>query len=449
MADRVDISEVIELSNDLKTTSTEIKAGLDRIKSDIDQIVAMDSFSGKAAKQAKNYFSDLHNTILDTFNKLFIDLANNLNQHLELFQSEVDSSQISVIDSNYLTDTKMDLEEQYAQLSSEYQTINRTISNVVDITNASVPSFSSVENDENRVNEEITDLKDQLASFTSEGKQNDSQTKELLHHIEVTMNNAGRSRGQSRFSNYTIGTAYVGLPVLKDYISTSTDEKDKIENLDKDSKVIIDKAKEDYDKGLIDKEIYDAIYSGVINTGAGFIRNSITNKVTEQVSKPIADVINKWIADNTNFFRDRGFVAVGVDGKHTVFYETPSLTSQMVRAGARNAVPIVGSVIDFSIQLYNGEDATDAAVKATGHLGAGLIGAQIGTLIGGGIGTGIGFGIGVAGSMLFDVYYDNRFKIAASFKNISDNVVDTVKDTGKKIGDAVSGFFGNLGSVLG
>ena len=52
-----------------------------------------------------------------------------------------------------------------------------------------------------------------------------------------------------------MGTAYVGLPVLKDYISTSTDEKDKIENLDKDSKAIIDKAKEDYDKGLIDREI--------------------------------------------------------------------------------------------------------------------------------------------------------------------------------------------------
>ncbi|MFU0791774.1 MAG: hypothetical protein ACFWT6_17825 [Virgibacillus proomii] len=78
-------------------------------------------------------------------------------------------------------------------------------------------------------------------------------------------------------------------------------------------------------------------------------------------------------------------------------------------------MPIVGSVIDFSIQLYNGEDTTDAVLKAARHLGAGLIGTQIGTLIGGGIGAGIGFGIGVAGSMFFDVYYDNRFKIAASF----------------------------------
>ena len=199
MGDRVDISEVIELSNDLKTASTEIKASLDRIKSDIDQIVAMDSFSGKAAKQAKNYFSDLHNTILDTFNKLFIDLDDNLKQHLELFQCEVDSSQTAVIDSNYLADTKMDIEEQYAQLSSEYQTINKTISSVADITNAAVPSFSYVENDENKVNEEITDLEDKLSSFTSEGKQDDSQTKELLHHIEVTMNNAGRSSGDPAF----------------------------------------------------------------------------------------------------------------------------------------------------------------------------------------------------------------------------------------------------------
>ena len=50
---------------------------------------------------------------------------------------------------------------------------------------------------------------------------------------------------------------------------------------------------------------------------------------------------------------------------------------------------------------------------------------------------------------MFIMIIDLRLQLHSFKKNIGDNVVDTVKYTGKKIGDAVSGFFGNLGSVLG
>lgn len=54
-------------------------------------------------------------------------------------------------------------------------------------------------------------------------------------------------------------------------------------------------------------------------------------------------------------------------------------------------------------------------------------------MLGPGLGTAVGFGLGVAGSMLFDLYYDNKDKIAAKIQDVTDNVDDSVKDTTKKL----------------
>jgi len=48
----------------------------------VDFINNMESFSGKAAKEAKGCFNELHLTILESFRGLFDDLDENLKQHL-------------------------------------------------------------------------------------------------------------------------------------------------------------------------------------------------------------------------------------------------------------------------------------------------------------------------------------------------------------------------------
>lgn len=106
-----------------------------------------------------------------------------------------------------------------------------------------------------------------------------------------------------------------------------------------------------------------------------------------------------------------------------------------MRTGAKYGVLLFGSIIDFSLQLFNGEDPTDAVIKTGGHLGATATGAAIGTAIGGPIGTFIGAGIGSVGSWAFDKVYDNKEEIFEGAKNF--------------IGDAVSGISDGLGTIFG
>lgn len=449
MGNKVDISEVVELSHDLKSTVAALTSSLDGLKAEINEVITMDSFSGKAAKQAKDYFGDLHITVSQAFNQLFTDLSDHLKQHLDRFHSDVDPNHSTIIESDYLQDTMRDIDNHYVRLYDEHQRIAKTIHSVADISAATVPSLSSVTNHENKATKTIFDLEDKFNAFTNEGKRHHSKTKDLLHNIESTLNKAGKKTGEARFTDYTAVTAYVGLPVLKDYVNGSTEERDKIKKLDPDSKKIIKKAEEDYKNGLIDKNTFDSILSGVITSGSAYINKVIQTMVTEETSRRVVDSVVNWIKNNSTFFVDNGLVAEGIYGRPVTYTEPPTIIVKTIRGAARIGTKFGGSfiglAIDFGAQINSGEDLTEATIKTGAHVGAGLIGAEIGGLIGsvvpiGGtfVGIVVGYAIGVAVSVGFDWLYDN-----------SEKILDKMKNAGEEIGNAVSGFFKGLGSVFG
>lgn len=454
MGKKVDITEVSELSSDLSSAAADITTQLDRINSNVDQIIAMDSFSGEAARQAKRYFIDLHKTVLASFSQLFMDLDDQLKENLNKFQSSVDSSVTAIVESNYLNDTELEITDGYENINAEHQAINRTINNISDISSVSVPYFSSVTNNKTRVVETIFDLEDDLTSFTSERNQRDTHIKDVLNHIEVTINRANTQSGSARFTDYQTNSTTVGLAALKDYSDTNLQEQ--MENLTDEERAIIAKAEEDYENGKIDWSTLESIRSGVIATGTAFLKNLVQNKLTDEVAKTVAAEVINWAQRNTIHFMDLGLVAAPVYGNVQTFTAPPSTMSNVIRTGARYGVPIIGTLIDFGIQVHQGENVTDAAVKSVGHLGAAVTGATIGTAIGGPVGTIVGGVIGVAGSMAFDLIYDNKeliidkaLELGEGLVNTGEKILDSVVDVGKDIGEAVSGFFGNLGSVFG
>ncbi|WP_200868478.1 hypothetical protein, partial [Gracilibacillus boraciitolerans] len=298
----------------------------------------------------------------------------------------------------------------------------------------------------------IEDLQDNFESFTSTGKQHTTGTEEVLHHIRITLDNDGAVKGSARFTDYQGNNTAIGLTVVKNYNQVNQQHiEEQIENMDEDAKTVYEQAKEDYENGEIDKSVYDSIVSGLLNSGAAFVKNALTSKVTNEVSERIASSIVSWVQRNTWDFVDPALAFQTVGGAVVTNGAPPSaLTSAIRTGGARYGAPIVGSAIDFRIQIYNGEDATDAAIKTAGHLGAGLAGAAIGSAIPVPVlGTAIGFAIGVGGSMLFDFVYDNKETIINGVKDFADEAVNTVKDVGGAIGDATKGLFSGLGSAFG
>ncbi|HEM2581890.1 TPA: hypothetical protein U0423_000739 [Streptococcus suis] len=157
------------------------------------------------------------------------------------------------------------------------------------------------------------------------------------------------------------------------------------------------------------------------------------------------------------------------------FSGTQAVTNNAIRAGSvvnflsRNAglIKAITIVYDYQSQVSEGTSQTNAAIKTAAHVGisyaagevgaiAGAkIGAAIGTVVFPGVGTVsgaavgafagfvIGVGISYVGSLAFDAIYDTYIGEHV------DNAVDKAKEIVEDVGDAVSGWFGGLGSALG
>lgn len=438
MGHKVDLSEVIALSDKVKTASNEVEDGIEKVLDHISSLRDMASFSGEAASSAKNYFGEFHGTLLESLYILFFDLKENLNNHIEKFQSNVDTNEQAIIQTDYLDSIRQTIDLEYQKLSGLGRNVQNAIQDISDIVSINSPTLYDITKSKRESVKIIDSLENELGSFTNSSKAKLNETKELIHDIEVAMRSVKSSKGEARFNEVNRGSSYSTVFKLQ-----KQNEDHKIRHMDSEVRVVLDKAFADYQKGVIDKETYDSIKSGLINTGAAFLKTAIEDKLTD-------DVINSaiiYLKNNTEYFVNRGLVAAPVYGNVVTFTEPPTKLTQIVRTGATRGIPIIGAVVDFGLQVSSGEDATDAAIKATGHLGAGLAGAAIGSVIPFG-GTAIGFAIGVGGSVLFDWVYDNKEKIAKQVENIGKSIVNTGKEIGKNIGDAVSGFFGNLGSIF-
>ena|SRR5690625_772257 len=224
------------------------------------------------------------------------------------------------------------------------------------------------------------------------------------------------------------------------YVITKENAKE-IESLDPELKEMANKAQTDCENGDLDSNSYLSLISGLIRGGEKFANNMVTGKFSKEVSEGVAKRLLTWWQHNTEYFVDRGMTLAFAHGGDVAIRQDPSKLAKTMRSGAKYMPHAVGSLMDFGTQLVLGEDVGDAAIKTAGHLVGGTVGGAAGTAVGALIGQtlipipGIGAVLGVvgatAGSMLFDWAYDNGLKEGID-----------------KVGDAVSGFFGKVGSIF-
>ncbi len=246
----------------------------------------------------------------------------------------------------------------------------------------------------------------------------------------------------------TISTAW------KTYVETSsTGQKVAISSLDADSKAVIQKAEEAYQKGEIDDETYQSIKSGIINFGASYVKELIQTKLTDKVVEVFTESALEWFTHNINATQIGRSAALVGGGTATIATDYNSIWAQLARGAVKNGVkygiPLVGATVDFGMQKASGESTGDALIKTGAHVAIGLKAAAIGTAIGGPIGTAVGFGIGVLGSMAFDAIYDHKEEIIDGIVDTTEKASQAVGDVAGNVGAAILNLGKSLGSVFG
>src|SRR5690625_5570363 len=83
MGNKVDIQEVIALSDKTANAKEAIQTDFTTAMEPMKQLNDMETFKGQAAEVAKYYFSEFHQSIIDAIQLLFIEIDSNLDNSLE------------------------------------------------------------------------------------------------------------------------------------------------------------------------------------------------------------------------------------------------------------------------------------------------------------------------------------------------------------------------------
>ncbi len=227
-----------------------------------------------------------------------------------------------------------------------------------------------------------------------------------------------------------------------------------------------------YENGEIDDKSYNilnSIISGLTAFGMATLQEALTGIIQDKTAEAIADAAIAWIKQNTSLFMDRKMVASLAGVGEAYLTQTPSWLASLIRGGAKYGVPIVGTLLDYTIQVTGGEESGDALIKAGAHTAIGFgaaaagtaivsaasgtaIGAKIGAVVGSAIpgagtiaGAAVGAIIGAVGTVAFDYVYDNWDDIVEG----AGNLIDTAGDWLSSAGNAVVDAFQGLGSIFG
>ncbi|MFA9457544.1 T7SS effector LXG polymorphic toxin [Halalkalibacter sp. AB-rgal2] len=198
MSHKVKLEEVTQFSDEQYNETMNLLDGIGEVRSNIDQIIQMDTFQGEAADCSKAYFNEIHITILQAFEDLFTALSTTTDNHIDAFQANVDANDSAIIESNYLEEQVTKIDDHYDELAQVSNNINRIIQSVSDISTATQPSLNNVSSHQEDVIEVPTKLDKNLSEFTSSGKNDINNINTVISEIESLISQIEAQRGSAQ-----------------------------------------------------------------------------------------------------------------------------------------------------------------------------------------------------------------------------------------------------------
>lgn len=198
MSLKVDIPELETLSDKVSIAQDKVVTEFNQVSDVINDLINMESFSGDAADSAKGYYQNIHQTVIFAFQQLMIDIDNNLRNHLDIFHTEVDTSNIARIKAEYADNVREDIEINFQSLEDTDREVVQTIDDVSDIIIVTKPDLHSPKSDKEDIVKLINELIANLENYTST---DNTMVKEMIAHVKNLMKEIQTYSGEERFKN--------------------------------------------------------------------------------------------------------------------------------------------------------------------------------------------------------------------------------------------------------
>ena len=222
MGNKVDIQEVIALSDKTANAKEAIQTDFTTAMEPMKQLNDMETFKGQAAEAAKYYFSEFHQSIIDAIQLLFIEIDSNLDNSLEDFSSSVDSSDHARIKQSYIENEKEALDSLHEEYESLSEKINSTIDDVSDLITVVNPSITYLNYRKRESIKKMEKVVENMGNFANQKKSDDIN--EMLEHIRTLMSHAKAEKGEDRFTTFYRGDPKKAKAKLDKWVDKNRDK---------------------------------------------------------------------------------------------------------------------------------------------------------------------------------------------------------------------------------
>lgn len=161
------MQEVNDLLDDFGVASSSLKSTLKSMKNNTNNVVGLNSFSGKAAQATKNYLKDIHIEAVNSYVEMIDDLKETLKSSVDLFYSMVDNENSAIIKSTYVESFEKDLKKNEQNIAQSIESVNTHIGSISDISSTSKIDKSEFLTDFEKVSEIIEDVLTNMEAFSS------------------------------------------------------------------------------------------------------------------------------------------------------------------------------------------------------------------------------------------------------------------------------------------
>lgn len=196
---KVNLSEVTALQAKIRKARNSVDENMGAVNVSIEELNSLDSFKGKSARISKHYFSEFHQTIIDSINHLFNDLERDIGANKDDFLSAVDNSQQAKFSYNYLEERKERIESLYNEWETLSQSVHKTLEDVSDLIYVTKPNLVDITNKKKTLVKVIDDLVRNTESF-----HNKKKNKEIMNNlvqVESLLKQIGTYEGEERFTS--------------------------------------------------------------------------------------------------------------------------------------------------------------------------------------------------------------------------------------------------------
>ncbi|MYL55903.1 hypothetical protein GLW20_00085 [Virgibacillus halodenitrificans] len=431
-----------------------------------------EDLKGETGEAIRNYFNECHQPFLVFMYESLIQFKQKL-VHMKEAVKAFETNENGYIVEDFLVEdvdnSLTNMGTKTIELTNEANSIIDSVRDIVSITKIDETEvIENVQRGKKRVSEKVEELhaldKSQVSELNAV-KEDLRVMKNYIANMESKFQSGSLSVSNYKIKQLSEMEAYKTITTrISDKAPTNSQSKannfssqqktlndikeeknEAMDNLDLDSQTLLEKAYADLKNGNISTETYHSIKSGLIQTGAAFVQKSVDKVITDKMVSETVTTVSNWMKKNTELLLDGSLVAQTASNTNVTFTEPPSWMKTAARTGTKYGGHIIGSAVDFGVQVYQGEDVTDASIKTAGHLAAGIAGASLGSAIPVPIvGTVTGFAVGVVGSMVFDWVYDNKEVIVNQLEEAGEGISKAID----KVGDAVSDAFSGLGSIF-